>query len=74
MCLCTSLLKKVLLLMVAMYCNQGDNTGDAISFVSQLVRILVPEEKTPSECSFVFGCGVVELASPGSVGLLNMCY
>ena len=58
LCLCTSLLKKVQLLMVAMYCNQGDNTGDAINFISQLVRILVPEEETPSECSFVFGCGV----------------
>ena len=57
-CLCTSLLKKVQLLMVAMYCNQGDNTGDAISFISQLVRILVPEEETPSGCS---SCLVVEL-------------
>ena len=35
--------------MVAMYCNQGDNTGDAINLANQVVQILTPKQEKPGK-------------------------
>jgi hypothetical protein len=56
----TCLSQNTSLWVLALYCNQGDNTGDAIGLASQLLRVLVPAEENPCwivprSWSFQFG-------------------